>query len=289
MGITFRNFLRTAFITVLSFTATAQAQQPLQNSLLWKITGNGLSKPSYLYGTIHMICEDDFYISPETKEAFASSDKLVLETNLFDPKVLFAVQKLMMSDTPQSKRLSPAMYAEMDSLLKVKTGTSLSQFDNFKLSAIVSILSMKAFSCTNPKSYEAEFNKMALAEKKEITGLETMQEQMDYLNKAFTDEATLAHLKAFDEQKANLGDMLKHYKAGDLEQLHQLITDDKVMDKSTLELLVYQRNANWAAKMPEMMKDSSGFFAVGAGHLGGSRGLIELLRSKGYIVTPVIN
>lgn len=73
-----------AFITTISIAA-AQAQSSTK-SLLWKVSGNGLSKPSYLYGTIHMICAPDYFLSNQAKTAFDQTDQLTLEINMSDPQ-----------------------------------------------------------------------------------------------------------------------------------------------------------------------------------------------------------
>lgn len=77
-----------AFILVVfSIKSQAQTKSPkLENSLLWEVSGNGLSKPSYLYGTIHMICSSDYFLTEKTKKALESSEKLILEINFSDPK-----------------------------------------------------------------------------------------------------------------------------------------------------------------------------------------------------------
>lgn len=69
-------------VITLVFSVTIMAQtksSKTENSLLWEVSGNGLSKPSYVYGTIHMICAGDYFLSEKTKKAFETSDKLVLE------------------------------------------------------------------------------------------------------------------------------------------------------------------------------------------------------------------
>ena len=61
------------------------------------------------------------------------------------------------------------------------------------------------------------------------------------------------------------------------------------MNEKSRKCLLEVRNENWMVKMPDMMKDKSTFFAVGAAHLLGEQGMINLLRKKGYVVKPILN
>ncbi|WP_433814257.1 TraB/GumN family protein [Flavobacterium johnsoniae] len=110
------------FIAALIFFGVktqAQPQSPkLENSLLWEVSGNGLSKPSYLYGTIHMICSSDYFLTDKTKKAFESSEKLMLEINFSDPKEMSQMQQLAMGKEPLSKKLTTEQLAKLDDILK---------------------------------------------------------------------------------------------------------------------------------------------------------------------------
>ena len=85
----------------------AQKQtKSLDNSVLWEVSGKGLAKPSYLFGTIHMICSADFYMSDQAKKAFGKTDKLILEIDMSDPTQMAAMQKMAMGDKPLSEALT---------------------------------------------------------------------------------------------------------------------------------------------------------------------------------------
>lgn len=85
------------FAIIFNTATQAQTKSPkLEDSLLWEVSGNGLPKSSYLYGTIHMICSGDYFLSEKTKKAFDASDKLMLEINFNDPKEMTEMQQLAM-------------------------------------------------------------------------------------------------------------------------------------------------------------------------------------------------
>ncbi|WP_332913994.1 TraB/GumN family protein [Algoriphagus boritolerans] len=83
-------------ILALSFwlvgSATAQ-----ESSLLWKISGNGLEKESYLFGTIHIICKSDFLMDERITTAFESTEELILELDMSDPQLQLKMQQVSMN------------------------------------------------------------------------------------------------------------------------------------------------------------------------------------------------
>jgi uncharacterized protein YbaP (TraB family) len=272
------------------FTSKASAQKATgEKSLLWEISGKGLEKPSYLYGTIHMICEKDFIIKDKVKKAFANASQLVLEADIFNPDMGNAVKEEMMSDVPLSKKLPASDYASIDSILQLKCGMSLKALDNFKLSMIMALVSAKVFPCPAPQSYEASFDKMAKERNMHRDALEEVVAQMKFLNKAYTDSQIVSQVKSFDSAIVGMNKMVTFYKSEDLGGLFKYMTTPDLMDGNTIRWMLVERNNNWAEKMPAMMKKESCFFAVGAAHLPGSIGVISLLKAKGYTVKPIMN
>ncbi|MFV8351994.1 TraB/GumN family protein [Flavobacterium sp. XS2P14] len=255
--------------------------------LLWEISGNGLSKSSYLYGTIHMICGNDYFLSDKTKKAFTASDNLVLEVNLSDPKELSAAQQLAYGKEPLSKKLSPEQLNVLDALLQKRTGMTVKQVDKFSLMTVMSLMTMKSFGCVDIKSYEMEFIAMAKDSNKNVTGFETLQAQMDFLSKAYSNAEMITMLQESNDDTTKK--LVQNYIQEDLPELYKDITAPKVMNENAKKWMSEVRNTNWAVKMPDMMKDKSTFFAVGAAHLLGEQGVINLLRKAGYTVKPILN
>ena len=270
-------------------THAQQVQPALEKSLLWEVSGNGLDKSSYIYGTTHMICEADFVVKDKVKQAFGKSTQLVIEANILDPDMNGILAKAMASDVPQSQKLSPANYNMVDSILKLKCGIPFKLLDNYKLSAVISVMAQKSFPCAVTKSYEATFLEMAKGDQKSITALEGLAEQVDYLNKSFTEEQILSQVKDFDDSKKESLELISLYKKEDLMGVYANMTAPNRMDENSMHWMLEVRNNNWINKMPEMMKQQSSFFAVGAAHLPGPIGVINLLRAKGYTVKPIMN
>jgi len=279
------------FIAALIFFGVktqAQPQSPkLENSLLWEVSGNGLSKPSYLYGTIHMICSSDYFLTDKTKRAFESSEKLMLEINFSDPKEMSQMQQLAMGKEPLSKKLTPEQLAKLDDILKKTTGMTVKQVDSFSLLTVMSLISMKTFGCTDLKFYEMEFIEQAKKKNIEIGGLESVKDQFVILENAYTNDEIIAMLdESVPEETAKL---VSTYKYENIESLYNITTDERFTSKKTKKIILDERNLNWVKSMAELVKKQSVFFAVGSAHLGGEFGVINLLRKAGYKVKPILN
>ncbi|WP_316634960.1 TraB/GumN family protein [uncultured Flavobacterium sp.] len=282
----------TSAIVVIAFifnaATQAQSQSPkLENSLLWEVSGNGLSKPSYLYGTIHMICSGDYFLSEKTKKAFDASEKLVLEINFNDPKEMAELQQLAMGKEPLSKRLSPEQLAKLDVILKKSAGLTIQQVDSFSLMTVMSLISMKTFGCADLKFYEMDFSESAKKRKEQIVGLETVKSQFKSLEDAYSDSEMIAMLEESDAEETK--QLVTDYKQENLEDLYKITTAENIMNAKAKKYMLDERNINWVKTLPDMMKKESLFVAVGSAHLAGDLGVINLLKKAGYTVKPVMN
>jgi uncharacterized protein YbaP (TraB family) len=275
-----------AVVSVFGFTANAQTK-PTENSLLWKVSGNGLTKPSYLFGTIHMICENDFVMKEKVIKAFEKTSKLALEVNMSDSNEMAVFQKSAMSETLLTSKLSKEQQTDLNEILQKRVGIKIDQINNYTIMSVMSIVIAKSFGCSNLKFYEMEF--MAKAKEKNIAiiGLETAQSQVNVLNNAYSDDEIIQYMKDADEEESK--ELVAAYVKEDIKGIYQLTNDPKFMSVKTKALLLDNRNIDWATKMPELMKKESVFFAVGAAHLSGESGVINLLKKAGYTVKPVMN
>lgn len=272
-------------------SVNAKAQQQKNKSLLWEISGNGLKQPSYLFGTIHMICKEEFLLSEIVKQKFSSSKQVYLELDMDDPKLQATMMKEMQlpnNETLKSK-LGEINFKKLDSFLKKELKMNLVMFDKFKPMMVMSLLAQRLPSCPQMESYEMNFVKMASEQKKELLGLEKVEDQLDVFD-AIPDSLEIRSImnivNDFDTQRKEFTRMSIIYKSQDLDALYQLMVESPEMMDSQ-ELLLDRRNRNWIPIMEPAMKKASTFFAVGAGHLGGSQGVLELLRKQGYKVKAI--
>ena len=281
--------IATIFIAQGSVAQNTKKETKSQNekSLLWEISGKGIEKPSYLYGTVHMICEPDYFMKEKVSKAFEKTSKLALELDLSDPEELSYMQKSTMGNSALTKTLTSSQCKELNEILKKTAGMTLNQVDNYTMATVMSLITVKTFGCANIRSYEMEFIKKAKAENKKIIGLEKLKAQLDFISNAYTDQEMITMLKEMNTE--NTKKMVQYYIQEDISNLYLNVTDKKVMNEKTKSFLLDQRNNNWVTIMPEMMKKESVFFAVGAGHLSGDKGLIKLLIKSGYTVKAILN
>jgi uncharacterized protein len=271
---------------------SAGAQKTVsQQSLLWKMEGKGLQQPSYLYGTIHILPQKDFFVSPAIKEAFAATQQVILELDMDDPNMAMNMMKHAQMPDGKSldKLLSPEDYQKLDQTCKKATGMGIGPFNTWQ-PILVSSLLLKEFLGENPASYEMEFTRMAAESKKEVLGLETIERQMQAMSTIpLEQQATYLseQLNDLAKQKAQFFKMVELYKAQDLEALVKYIQQESGTIDFSPELL-NRRNREWIEPMSKAAQAKATFFAVGAGHLGGPEGVLALLKRAGYKISPVL-
>jgi uncharacterized protein len=283
-------FLISVIFSSLYFTKI-YAQKD-DKSLLYEISGNGLTQPSYLYGTIHIICKSDFIMTEATKQKFGMSQQVYLELDMDDPSMMSEMQKnMMMNDGSTLKTLmSDSDYRQVASFFKDTLKTNIGMMAKMKPFVLASFALPKMLSCPT-QSYEESFMKMASEQHKEILGLETVKDQFDAIDKmGMKEQADLMlveMVKNWNENKADFGTMISHYKSQDVDLMMEDMTKSKMSNKSFEKDLLETRNNNWIPKIAKIASEKPTFFAVGAGHLGGEKGVIALLRKQGFTVKAV--
>jgi len=274
-------------LSLNSLTANAQSKSK-DNSLLWEVTGNGLSKPSYITGTFHILCSKDFEIKPKVLKALENSESFVMEINYTDPSEMMSLQKMFKADKKISDQLSPEEAKELNTVLS-NYGTDLKSIDSSSPQVLYALLSTKAIPCpqTEVKLYEMELLQKAMKDKKSIKGLEKVEDQMRSINEAYDLKSTIAQLKMDKEYQILFRQMIEAFKNENVQSLYSLFKDERFMNAQQEKAMLTNRNHNWVKIMPDMMKKESSLFAVGGSHLMGKNGIIPLLQAKGYTVKPV--
>lgn len=274
---------------LLHLPCFSQATDDMTKTLLWKIEGKDM-QPSYLYGTIHLLPQQDFHLAEKTKSAFQESEQIVMEMDMDDPTLQTKMmQHIAMKDGTTLKQLmKPEDYQKLDQLLQTTIGANIAMFNSWKPLVLVSLLYTN-FIEGKPASFELTFVEMALAAKKEVLGLETPEEQLavfDAIPYQKQIDGIVEMLNEEEKMKAMYADMIKLYKEEEIEELYDMMLKE-LDDPKTKAALLDERNKNWVTAIPEMAQEQSSFIAVGAGHLAGNQGLISLLRKAGYTLTPV--
>ncbi|MGJ1195076.1 TraB/GumN family protein [Sphingobacterium spiritivorum] len=282
-----------AFIAVVCFlmnSAFAQTSPVKEKSLLWKIEGKDLKAPSYLFGTVHMLARKNFEMSAKATDAMDKTSRVYLEINMAAPNLAEESQKHMMSDKTISSQIKPEEIALVDEVLGKKLGLTLAQVDKVKPMFLIAMIMQKSF--TEPMaSFEEEIIKHTKQQGKTIEGLSSIEEQYSFADKIFETSDFPSYLKSMDE--FDIQSILSHiyqlYKDENIAGMDELLLKYTSSNPETYRQLLPVRNHLWADRMPALMNETPTFFAVGSGHLSGEEGVINLLRQKGYTVTPVYN
>lgn len=273
--------------------------EKLESSLLWKISGNGLSSASYLYGTIHIIPKDDYFLPKGTLEAVGNSKTMVFEIDMKEmnnlAKQMGLLTKAFMKDGITLKDLyTDEEYAIVKDHFD-KMGIPLFFMERMKPMLLTIFASgdidPNSLKSGEIKSYEMELFDLSESSNMTTGGLETMEYQMSIFDSIPYDEQAdmlLETIEMGEEAEGSLDQMVEIYKAQDIEAMQTMFEEEEGGIDGHEDLLLINRNKNWIPIMGEYMKEGITFFAVGAGHLGGPQGVIHLLKEEGYTLEAVI-
>jgi uncharacterized protein YbaP (TraB family) len=229
-----------------------------------------------------------------TKQKFSASQQVYLELDMDDPQMMMEMQKnMMMTDGSTLKTLmSEADYQKVSTFFKDSLKINITMFDKMKPFVLSSFTIPKLLGCPM-QSYEEAFMKMAKTEHKEILGLELIQEQFEAMDKmGMKKQADLMLVKMIEnwnEGKQDFKELIADYKKQDIDALIKDMEKSKTMDAEFDENLLQNRNQNWITRIQKITKEKATFFAVGAGHLAGKKGVIALLKKEGFTVKAVHN
>ena len=286
-------------LAVLMLAFASQAQ------LLWKVSGNGLSRPSYIMGTYHFAPANMMEKIPGMERALEGCDVVVGEIDKEemmgqDAQMKMAMAMMAPADSTLDVLFSPEDYAIVEQVFDKyfsNMGVKLSQMNMLKPGAIsVQMQAMQAVKHF-PNFNESELIDMAVQTRanemgRPSIGLETIDEQIELLfNSPLTEQAEglLEACKKDDLFTVQSSALVEAYMAQDLSELERIFTDPELGgdDAEAMDALIYDRNRNWAEKLVKMMPERAALVCVGAGHLPGDQGLLQLLRDRGYTVEPM--
>jgi len=297
---------------VMTMAACVVAAVSINAQLLYKISGNDLEKPSYIIGTHHLANVGFVEKINGVKEALTETEQVYGELKwdvMANPDSLKAMQEKMMLPEGQTLKtiLTPEQYKRLDAFMTAKMGAGMSnpmveaQMGKLTPMALVTQFQMLLFLMNHmgefdPSStFDQYFQAQAQKNNLPCGGLETMSFQAQVLYGSTPMERQVEQLMCLiDNEQFNvqmLEEMTKAFYAQDLDALKKAM-DVKLgtsCDSTPEEeaALIDNRNADWLTKMPAIMKQAPTFFAVGAGHLPGEKGVLQLLRNAGYTVEGV--
>ncbi|WP_373843147.1 TraB/GumN family protein [Bacteroides heparinolyticus] len=274
--------------------------QSAHAQLLWKISGNGLEKPSYVFGTYHLSplgIKDSIAALPQAVNETTQVYGEVVMSEMMSPAFMQSMQQQMMmpKDSTLQSLFTPEQYEEVGKVIKENMMVDIAMLAQLKPAAITQqlavILYMRHTPGFNPQEQlDNYFQQQAQQQGKKVGGLETVQSQIDILfnSQTLKRQAELLHCMAHDIDRTvgQVKRVIAAYQKQDLNIVQQLLAErhGDACDPlpGEMEALIDNRNKAWAEKMPAIMSEAPTLFVVGAGHLPGDNGLLNLLQQQGY-------
>lgn len=280
-------FLLYLFFVMFATNAVAQ-----NSSLLWKVESDNHKNTSYLFGTIHLICTEDFKFFPDALEALQKTDQLVLEIDFSDPELPVKMQQMAFNPTGENiaSKLEKHQAEAVNLFFTKYYNMDLTQLGLLRPFALTTMAMQSLTMCEKGlDSYEQYLMSLASEHDLDVDGLETLEYQMSLFDNIPEQEQIDMLYKLIDSPHEGIEQfekMIDSYFSQDIEEMYRTFVEDEDFGIYQDEI-IHERNRNWIPKMSTMMNERTVFFAFGAAHLAGDKGVINLLREQGYKVTMI--
>ena len=265
------------------------------HTLLWRISGKGTTRPSYLFGTMHILYASDARLTDSLKAVIAACDEVYFEINLSDMSdMLNSIKYMRMNDSKKlSDLLKPDEYARVkDYFTRHSSLLPFSMLERFKPMLISGLIEEQGLDCQTTDGMELMIMQELRTEKKPVNGLETAEFQAGLFDSIPYEQQAkelVNYIDSAEENKKATRQLAELYIHQDLDSIGQLSDKDDPGMSGYMDLLLYNRNRKWARELDTLLPGKSLLIAVGAAHLPGKEGVIELLRREGYTVDPIKN
>lgn len=277
----------------------------VEAQLLYKISGNGLEKPSYIFGTYHFASEKFVDEVPGLRDVLESVEQVCGEVaSNFDQKAM--MKRMLMPDgLTYNQLLDAEHYEKLNAKLRMffgadltnaYIGKNLGSLNPATMSLMLQMLEPADVPNADLKTpLDPYFDKYAKLMGMPSLFLETQELQLEVFFGASIEEQVAELVWWLDNyQNSSLlaQEMVQAYMAQDIKQATKCFDSQLksgMYSKKWQERAIDQRNKNWVELMPSIMADKSTLFYVGLAHLDyGKNSLFRLLRKAGYTVTPLL-
>ena len=252
----------------------------------------------YLGGTVHLLRPGDYPLPDEFEEAYQASSELYFETDIAAMGDLSVqaqmLQQLTYSDDRSLRTvLSDQAYTALSAYTQT-AGLPIVMLEKFKPELLISTLQILVFQSMGftPQGVDAFFHTRAVADGKAEGQLETVQEQIGFIaamGEGNDSEFILLSLKDLTETGNVIDGMIGAWRSGDAQGLSELFVEDmKVEAPALYDTLLLERNLKWIPRINRMLQDAdTEFVLVGAAHIVGENGLLDLLSQEGYEINQL--
>jgi len=285
-----KKYLSIAFLLVL----TVPSIYAQKNSVLWEVSGNGLTQSSYLLGTLKFIGEKEYSLPQEALDKLKECKVFTIEDQV-DHHAQHELNKALHYPKGETLAtyLSAEEYKKVKDFFKSEFNIAAKQFDSKYaiLKPVAISVSMTRLSLGEKvKFYDIELLKYAKQNKLTTFSLESIEREAQALNAFSINDQKIALLHSiehFDKQKEEFKKLMADYPKGDLDEIFEFTLHPLENNPAFINEFYFRRNEEWLPKIEKMVKENKTFVAVGIAHLEGEKGLLNLLKAAGYTLTPV--
>jgi uncharacterized protein YbaP (TraB family) len=281
-------------VSTASTSAVKERAPAKQRHSLWKVQGK--QNTVYLLGSVHVLRTNSYPLPAVIEAAYTNSGIAAFETDigkLDDPSE--AMKLMSKAQLPEGKtlesELSPAVYKD----LKNQAETSglplvlLNQFTPAMAAEALEGMELLKLGFDPAFGLDKHFYKKANGDGKIIVALEPIEAQLDLisgLTKAEGEWFVKTTLKELENVKKDFAEIMQAWETGDANKLEKLLNEAKADSPDLFKRFLTDRNMKWMPKLEELLKGkANAIVIVGAGHLVGKDGLVEMLKKNGYVVT----
>jgi uncharacterized protein YbaP (TraB family) len=281
-----------SFVSLLVLTGVAASP-----SFVWKATGTR-GGTVFLAGSIHLLSNEYYPLAPAFDQAFGQSDLLVEEVDMDemlgpDAQLQMLTRGMMPAGQTLESVVSPQTMAEVRKRVE-GLGLPMGPLQLFKpwaLALTLEGLELQKAGMDADLGLDKHYFDQAKEAKKPVQGLETLAYQIsrfDEMPMPVQDRLLSETLKEMDTATSSIGEMGRAWKAGDAAAIERLVLKDLKSEPQIYERLLLERNRNWLPKIEALFtRPRPAFVIVGAAHLVGSEGLLQMLRANGYMITQM--
>jgi uncharacterized protein YbaP (TraB family) len=290
VGSAFRRIVAVAAALVIALSASASAQA---RNFLWKASRG--PNAIYLVGSVHLLSKDYYPLSPALDRAFKECDLLVEELDFgemaqTESQMMILMRGLLPAGQTLDKVVSPATFT----LVSDRVGAlgipvePLQRFKPWALALTLLGLEWQAAGFDASLGLDKHFYDRAIADGKQVQGLETIEFQIsrfDDLSMDEQDRMLASTIKELETEKASVTALADAWKSGDAPTVERIVLQELRSEPRMYQRLLVDRNRDWLPKIDALFsRPRPAFVVVGAAHLVGPDGLLAMLKAKGYTV-----
>ena len=280
-------------VLIIAFACLAALDGAPARSFIWRVSSRQTA--IYVVGSVHLLTDDVYPLSPAFENAYKDSDLLVEEVDLDDftgtgSQFMLVQRGIMPSSQPLDRALSPSTMA----LLTAKAGDlglpleALKRFKPWMIALTIEAMQWQKAGFNADLGLDKHFYDLAKKDGKAVQGLETVEYQIsrfDEMSMDLQDHLLAETLKDLETEQTNMSKLVDSWRNGDAAAIERIVLKDLKQEPVLYQRLLVERNKNWLPKLDALMARSGHtMVVVGAAHLVGPDGLLAMLKSKGYKV-----